>query len=69
MPRTRRRISAEEIPPSWRLRDRDRSINAIKSGFVLSETVSRSVPTNGRITAVGVPWSVTTKGSECTPSM
>jgi hypothetical protein len=53
--RTRRRISSGERPPSSRARARDRSIKAMKSGFVLSATVSISVSVRGSSTAVGTP--------------
>ena len=64
---TRRRISAGKSPPSCCVRARDRSIKAMKSGFVPVATVSRSVLVRARMTAVGNPWSVMTSGSDLTP--
>ncbi len=60
---SRRRISAEEIPPSVLCRARERSISAMNRGWVLSVVVSKSAFSTDTNAAIGFPPTVSIIGS------
>jgi len=60
---SRRRISAAEMPPSVLCRVRERSINAMNRGWVLSVAVSKSAFSTDTNAAIGFPRTVSITGS------
>src|SRR5262249_302604 len=61
--RRRRRISEDEMPPSFLWRDLDRSMMARNLSLVLRETVSVPRLGTGTTAAIGFPFFMTTIGS------
>src|SRR5262245_6230144 len=58
--RKRRRISVDEMPPSFLYRDLDRSMMARNLSLALRETVSASALRTGTTAASGFPFFMTT---------